>query len=125
MVGELEGGEERGGVEFVEHGFPQRGRRVEEEHAGIEKPVGWFAVGVGRVRDGCWGLERGRVRNGRVCAVFGVPVFGGPGVVVEVADAGVVGADPVAGGEGDVEDFVHVLEDGDVRVEEDEGVVVD
>ena len=45
--------------------------------------------------------------------------------MVEVADAGVVGADPVAAGEADGEGVVDVLEDGDVGVEEDEGVVVD
>lgn len=41
--------------------------------------------------------------------------------MVQVTDAGVVGADPVGGREGGVEDFVHVLVDGNVGIEEDGG----
>lgn len=85
----------------------------------------WFAGGIRGCGHGCWGGERGWVREGRVGAVGGGPVGGRPGVMVEVADAGVVGADPLGAGEADGEHFVHVFVDGDVGVEEDEGVVVD
>ena len=57
--------------------------------------------------------------EGSVGAVVLCPVGGGPAVVVEIADAGVVGCDPVGAWKADVEDFVHVAVDGKVCVEED------
>lgn len=59
--------------------------------------------------------------EGCVCAVFLRPVRGGPCVVIEVADAGVVGGDPVVGREVGFEDMVHVFVDGEIGVEEDAG----
>lgn len=96
---------------------------MEEEHAGVEQAVCGFGMGVRGVRDRCWGLESAGMRKRCVGAVGGGPVGRGPGVVVKVADAGVVGADPVAAGEADGEGAVDVFVDGDVGVEEDEGVV--
>ena len=63
---------------------------------------------------------------GRVGAVGRDPVGVGPGVAVEVADASVGGGEVALVGEYagcDGEDGVDVAEQGDVRVEEADGVV--
>ena len=73
------------------------------------------------------------VRKQRVSAVLWAPVIRGPSVAVEVADAGMIGGEPVTtaaavvvvfGQRDVVEEGVHVTEEGDVGVEEDAGVEV-
>lgn len=61
--------------------------------------------------------------HGRIGAILGSPVSGRPGIFVEVADAGVVGGQPVWPGEGNVEEVVHVAADHHVGIEEDDFVV--
>ena len=109
---------------MVEEGGPEGRGRVVEEHAAVEEPVGGFPRRVRGVRDGGWGYEGAGVAQRGVGAVGRDPFVGGPGVVVEVADADVVGGEVVGAGEPGVgEGGIHVAEDGDVGVEEDEGGV--
>ena len=116
-------GEVGGGLEGGDEGGPALRRRVEEEHAAVEQGMGALEGGVVGAWDGRRRREGRGVRDRRVGAVGGVPVAWRPGVVVEVADAGVGGGEPVGGGERGVEDGVDVAEEGDVGVEEDDGVV--
>ena len=148
LVWELVGAEQRGGVEGVDHGRPQRRRGVEEEEAAVQERVRGFGAGdgddggngggvalfgcsggsgwceAGRMRHGRRRRQRGGMAEARVRAVLRPPVRGRPAVAVEVAHARMVRGQPVRAGQVEVEDFVHVTPEHDVRVEEDDGVPV-
>ena len=55
----------------------------------------------------------------RVGTMLSCPIFGCKVVIVEIANAGVIGGDPVVTGEDGGEYVVHVPHDGNVSVEED------
>ena len=113
----------RRGIEGAEHIFPQGSGGVEEEHAAVEEGMRMLGIGVGGVRNGRWAREGARVRERRVSAVLRSPGVGSPGVVVEVADASVVGGEVGGGGQRSVEGRVGVAEDGYIGVQENNGVV--
>ena len=123
LVGEHVVGEEGRGLEGGDEGRPPLGRGVKQEHAPIEQGVGALEGRVIGARDRRRRRQGRRVGDGRVGAVGGRPVVRRPRVVVEVAHAGVGGGQPVGARERGVEDGVHVAEEVDVGVEENEGVV--
>ena len=54
--------------------------------------------------------------EGRVCAIFGIPVRGCPAVMVKITDAGVVGREPVVRGKSGREYAVNVAVDGNIGI---------
>ena len=94
-----------------------------EEHSAVEEGMRVLGIGVGGVRNRRWTREGGRVGEKRVSAVLRSPGVGSPGIVVEVADASVVGREVGGRGQSSVEGRVRVAEDGYIGVQEDNGVV--
>ena len=113
----------RRGIEGAEHIFPQGGRGVEEEHTAVEERMRVLGIRVGGVRNRRRARESARVGERRVSAVLRSPGVGSPGIVVEVADASVVGGEVGGRGQRSVEGGVRVAEDGYIGVQEDNGVV--
>lgn len=58
-----------------------------------------------------------------VCTIMRVPIALGPGVVVEIAYAGVIGGEPVLARENDGKGVIHVAENSHVGIEEDKSSI--
>ena len=93
LIGEDVGRDSGRGINVFEHCGPEIFGGMIEDQAAVEEGIG-IRRGGGR-RDGGGFVERGRVAQGGVGTILPGPIVRGPGIVVKVADAGVVRRYPV------------------------------
>lgn len=58
-----------------------------------------------------------------VWTIFTFPILRCPTVVIKIADTRVTCSDPIIAWQDDIEDVIHILIDGDIRVDKDTGFV--
>ena len=103
------------------HCVPKLFRRMAEEDPTVQQSVGIRRSGTkGNLR--CL-LQRRWMSKRCVRAIFAFPVVRCPVIVIEIADTGVTCSDPITTRQYDIEDLIHVLVNGDISVNEDEGFV--
>ncbi len=102
---------------MVVHGFPERVGGPIQKDAPVEKGVSVWRGGRGRDRSSllqsCGILKRG------VCTILTNPILRCPSIMIKIADACMGRSDPFISRKCNIEDVVHVLIKGNVRVQED------